>query len=404
MLIKIYTTINLLILIYLCIGSLYVFLFSIASKFKLKEPTKQDAPTNRIAVFIPVYAENEIILDSVRQNLKQNYPQEKFDLIVIADQLNTTTIEQLKAMGANVINVQSEQNRSKAKSLKSAFDYIENGYAIAVVLDTDNIMAPDVLAQFNSAYNKGWKAIQGHRIAKNKNTSFAILDGISEEINNSIFRKGHRILGLSSALIGSGMAFEYNLFKSSMLSINAINGFDKELELTLLKNKVCIRYLEKAFIWDEKIQQPDDFANQRKRWIHAQIIHFRDNLQEAIKALLSGNIDFFDKVFQFFIPPRLLLLGIQLIFTILSVMLCILFPSEFGTTLNLLFCKLWILSLGITIFSLINAIPIAMLNLKLMKSLLQLPFAFFLMSISLFTNKAAKEKFIHTKHTYRESV
>jgi len=34
----------------------------------------------------------------------------------------------------------------------------------------------------------------------------ALLDGISEEINNNIFRKGHQTLGLSSALIGSGMA------------------------------------------------------------------------------------------------------------------------------------------------------------------------------------------------------
>jgi hypothetical protein len=50
-------------------------------------------------------------------------------------------------------------------------------------------------------------AVQGHRTAKNTNNSWAILDAISEEINNNIFRKGHRVLGLSSAIIGSGMAF-----------------------------------------------------------------------------------------------------------------------------------------------------------------------------------------------------
>jgi hypothetical protein len=33
------------------------------------------------------------------------------------------------------------------------------------------------------------------------NNSWAILDAISEEINNNIFRKGHRVLGLSSAII-----------------------------------------------------------------------------------------------------------------------------------------------------------------------------------------------------------
>ena len=78
---------------------------------------------------------------------------------------------------------------------------------------------------------------QGHRIAKNVNNSFAILDAISEEINNLIFRKAHRVVGLSSALIGSGMAFDYKIFKKEMKDIKAIGGFDKELEMNFLQKK-----------------------------------------------------------------------------------------------------------------------------------------------------------------------
>jgi len=401
---NILTTINLLFFLYLGIGSLYILIFSAASKFKLKELKNQHSPTNCIAVFIPVYAENEIILDTTKLNLNQNYPKDKFDLIVIADQLNESTIEQLKSLGAKVISVQWENDRTKAKSLNYALKLLEHDYQIAVVLDADNVMAPDVLAQFNNAYNNGWKAIQGHRKAKNKNTSFALLDGISEEINNSIFRKGHRILGLSSALIGSGMAFDYLLFASLMQSIHAINGFDKELELELLRNKVCISYLQDALILDEKIQRPGDFAKQRKRWIHAQIIHLKKNSYNAIKALFSGNFDFFDKVLQFFIPPRLLLLGTQLFFSTITIVLYIIFPNEFGSSSNLLICKLWLLSLGVTLFSLIISIPSTLLDINLLRLILQLPLAFFLMVVSLFKNKSAKEKFIHTKHTFRESI
>ena len=65
--------------------------------------------------------------------------------------------------------------------------------------------------------------MQGHRVAKNHNTNLATLDAVSEEINNNIFRSGHRAIGLSSALIGSGMAFDYELIKSEMAKIDAID-------------------------------------------------------------------------------------------------------------------------------------------------------------------------------------
>ena len=50
-------------------------------------------------------------------------------------------------------------------------------------------------------------------LLRTKDTNTAVLDAVSEEINNSIFRKGHTRLGFSSGLSGSGMAFEYDLFK-----------------------------------------------------------------------------------------------------------------------------------------------------------------------------------------------
>jgi hypothetical protein len=47
--------------------------------------------------------------------------------------------------------------------------------------------------------------VQGHRAAKT-HKDFAMLDAISEEINNNIYSKGHRAIGMSSRLAGSGMA------------------------------------------------------------------------------------------------------------------------------------------------------------------------------------------------------
>jgi hypothetical protein len=43
------------------------------------------------------------------------------------------------------------------------------------------------LKKINAAFEYDFIAVQGHRTAKNTNNSWAILDAISEEINNNIF-------------------------------------------------------------------------------------------------------------------------------------------------------------------------------------------------------------------------
>ena len=72
------------------------------------------------------------------------------------------------------------------------------------------------MAEINRAFDNGVKSAQAHRTGKNLNTDISILDGISEEINNGIFRSGHNALGLSAALSGSGMAFEADWFRQNV--------------------------------------------------------------------------------------------------------------------------------------------------------------------------------------------
>ncbi len=114
----------------------------------------------------------------------------------------------------------SFEKSTKAKSLNQVMERIEEEYDIAIILDADNEKEKGVLHKVNNAYCSGFKAIQCHRTAKNTNTHISRLDGLSEEINNSIYRKGHVRVGLSSALIGSGMAFDYSLFKNIMAEID----------------------------------------------------------------------------------------------------------------------------------------------------------------------------------------
>lgn len=388
---------ELLLFAYLAFGVLYILLFSIAGLFKAKsKPISVTKAERKFAVLIPGYKEDVVIVEVAKRALEQTYDRSKFDVVVIADSFEKETLGALRALPIILIEVSFETS-TKSKALNAAMAQIGDSYDVALILDADNIMESDFVHKMNSAFDKGYKVVQGHRMAKNTNTSFAILDAISEEVNNHIFRKGHRVLGFSSALIGSGMAFDYQFFKSTMANIKAIGGFDKELELTLLRDGETIEYLHDALVLDEKVQKADVFANQRKRWLSAQFVYFQRFFWSGVKALvLKGNIDFFDKVYQMIAPPRVLLAGLVTVFTIISVVFQVFFPE-----LSTLFSVppfAWQITFGAVIVAFLCAIPRVFYNGKTVHALLTLPKAFALMFLSLFKLKGANKKFIHTQH------
>ena len=389
----IFQVIQILVYIILLLPTLYIFVFAFAGLF-YKQPSYASRPTIRkIAVLIPGFKEDEVIIDVAKDALNQDYPGKKYDVIIIADSFQAETIEKLTLLPIIVIEVKFDKS-TKSKALNKAMEQLTKAYDIALVLDADNLMAADFLSKINAAFEQNYMAVQGHRTAKNMDTHLAILDAVSEEINNHIFRKGHRVFGLSSAIIGSGMAFRYDFFKSMMLSVTAIGGFDKEIELKMLKEKYKIDYLSDALVYDEKVQKAEVFSNQRKRWLSAQLHYFRRDFSSSLKALLTqGNIDYFDKTIQFIQPPRILLLGAVLFLGTIFLLI------NTVSRVNYLFINLWIIVILMCIFSFLFSIPRTFYNIHTMKALSSLPKGMFLMLGSLLKIKGANKQFIHTKHT-----
>jgi cellulose synthase/poly-beta-1,6-N-acetylglucosamine synthase-like glycosyltransferase len=378
---------------YFAMASIYVFVFSIAGHFYKKRRKPNSKNQNRIAILIPAYKEDTVIIEVAASALDQMYPSKKFDVVVIADSLKKNTITKLKTLPIILIEVFFEKS-TKSKALNKAMESLDKPYDYALVLDADNIMEPYFLEKINDAFERGYQIVQGHRKAKNLNTSFAILDGASEEINNHIFRQGHRVLGLSSGLIGSGMGFDYELFKSVMRTVKAVGGFDKELEFNFAKNRIAIEYLQDAVVLDEKVKNSSDFTNQRKRWLSTQFVFLKKNFVIGWKELfLKGNINFFDKVWQLIIPPRILLLG----FTFLVALVYSIIQFNLGIEPNVS-VYFWHVNLIVTAFAYLLAIPKTFYNKRTLKATLSIPYTFLSMALLLFKLKGANKNFIHTPH------
>jgi len=378
------------IFIYLGIYSLYLFLFSVAGKLvPVKKPAKSNA-LSRFVIYICSYKEDEIVLNSASEALKLDYPKELFHICVIADSLQPETIEKLKTMPLQVLEVVFE-NSTKSKALNKAIENTAEGFDAALVFDIDNIAAPDFLYQINDYLQAGDRVVQGHRVAMNTNTPVAVLDAISEEVNNHIFRKSQRVFNLSAAIIGSGMALEYTLFKEIMPQIDAVGGFDKEMGILLTRNKISVAYAEDALIYDEKVSNPEIFKKQRKRWLSAQFNLLRKYGSTGFTELFKhGNFDYFNEIYQTAILPRILMLGLMPLMLLISLITPGIGPNW----------QMWLSATVLCYIGIIIAIPTTFYNENFFGALIRIPLIFFTMLMLLFKLKGANKKFIHTPHIH----
>lgn len=288
-----------------CVTTFYMLVFSIASLFNRHTTIPHAKRQNRFLVLIPSYKKDKVILNTVSAILGQSYPQRLFDVTVISDHQSEMTNMRLAQYTVTLLTPNFEKS-SKLKSLQYAMLKLLEFklYDIVLILDADNIVEPEFLERMNDAFEySGTKAIQSHRLARNRDTSSARLDSIFEEINNSIFRRGHINLGLSAALLGSGVAYDFMWFKNHIMKVRP-NGEDKELEAMLMREHIFVDYFDNIYIYDEKKREASDLNKQRGRWITTQMRSLLKNIRFLPTALLTRHYDWVDKIVQWMLLPR----------------------------------------------------------------------------------------------------
>ena len=338
----------------------------------------------RYLALFPAYGEDRVIVNSVQYFSAQYYPYDSFHIAVISDHMTDETNERLSRMPITLLQPVFEKS-SKAKAMQYAVDNIKGDYDFVVILDADNVVNPEFLSQLNDVCALGYKAIQCHRCAKNSNNDIAVLDGVSEEINNTIFRKAHNRIGLSSALIGSGMCFDYHWFRDNVHKLSTA-GEDRELEALLLRQRVYIHYAPDIPVYDEKVSNKDNFQRQRLRWMTAQVQSLLRLLPYLPKAILTGNIDYIDKTIQQALIPRSMLIVLTFVF---AVVITIIVPV-WGL-------KWWLLFVFICI-SLYVSTPKALRSHSVFGKILALPTLVWRMLLNILKIDRKNTDFLHTTH------
>ena len=141
--------------------TIYYFAISFFGMFKRRE-TKITEPKTTFAIIVAAHNE-EMVIGQLVDNLHVlNYPDELYDIFVIADNCKDNTAKIAREAGATVYERFNDLDKGKGFAMEWMFDRLfqmPKTYDAVITFDADNLVHPDFLTEMNSRYQKGYNCI-----------------------------------------------------------------------------------------------------------------------------------------------------------------------------------------------------------------------------------------------------
>lgn len=357
----------------------YLFFFAIASTLSKRRIYSESYSRRRFALFIFVEHGRSVFLNTLNSFLEQDYPRGRYDIIVVVNPVSLQIYNELAQHPVKRI-LTDNSYYTKTEAICFAVDHCsKDDYDTAIIMNDISIVPPRFLTEINNALDlHPQSALQVHRSAYQLDTDIALFGAVSEEINNSIFRRGHVNVGLSSGLTGSGMVINFKWLKDNASAIEGLD-LEKGLEMMLLDQYVFIDYLEQIDFKEMKVAEVDEFSVQRRGWISNQAKSVQRMLTKLPAAIMRGNYDYCNKVFQWLLPSRIILVGTLVMIVVLLMIIA------WGMAIK------WIALLLLLIVSFSIALPDNYIDARFIKAVRSVPVLFMVMIYSYLMGKIIKK-------------
>ncbi len=211
------------------------------------------------AAIITAHQDTRFILPLVDSFLRQTY--ERFVVYVVADDCD---VSDLHFSDPRIRLLRPEPAlHAKIQSIRYAVDRFVRPHDVLVVFDSDNLVHPQYFEKLATYFRRGFRAVQTHMLSKNTDTIFAKLDSIGHIYNTFVERQSKMELGLSSSILGLGIAIETDLYRQVMYK-DGLGGFDKKLQADIIRTIPQLAFAEDAIVYDEKVNSGSTLEKQRR--------------------------------------------------------------------------------------------------------------------------------------------
>jgi 1,2-diacylglycerol 3-beta-glucosyltransferase len=247
---------------------------------------RHSAPQCRFLVLIPAHNEESSIGAAVRSCLGFEYPSDKFDLYVIADNCSDRTAEVALSLGAKCLVRTDAVHKGKGYALAYGFEHFRDAcYDAFVILDADCAIDPHALQEFDLHLRKGDQALQTADCVSNADDNpitYAL--AIGNLIENRLFYVAKSRLHLPVMLRGTGMVLHQDLLKRIPWDAHSIVE-DQEYSLKLIRAGIFVRFVDQVEVRSPFPTDKQQLNIQRERWAKGNASFGRSH---AFKLLLEG--------------------------------------------------------------------------------------------------------------------
>lgn len=261
------------------------------------------------AIVVPAYNEADCIARTLRNLRQVNYPRDKYDIVVIADNCTDRTAEIARREGAFVLERDNPDRRGKGYALRWCFDRLtgrpaRHPYDAVVVVDADSIVTQNLLSVMNKYMEQGAEVVQGYLTVDAKPdiwTSEIIRIGFT--LYNYVRPLARRALGYPAGLRGNGMCFSVDVLDRIPWDAYSLTE-DLEYGLKLLLEDVDIVFAPEAIGYNVVPEQAENAESQRERWEMGRLPVLRKYYGRLLReAVRRRSFKILDSLIDLVTPP-----------------------------------------------------------------------------------------------------
>lgn len=332
----------------------YQFLYIPIAWLKKQKPLPKGL-LHRYAVLIAARNEETVIGSLIESIKRQNYPADRIDIYVIADNCTDCTAKAAKSHGATVFERFDKVRIGKGYALNYLLGRIKKIYDAYLVFDADNVVDKNFVREINKTFSAGYDIVTSYRNSKNYGDNWISSGyGLWFLREAQYLNRPRAVLGASCGVSGTGFLFSRRILEQC----GGWNFFllTEDIEFTAhnIANGEKIGYCPDAVFYDE---QPTGFRQsfrQRMRWVQGYLQVLRRYGVKLIKGCFRGSFSCFDMLMN--IAPAAILAWVSVIINIASAIFRFANGADVLTVLSSIGQSLLNLCLTVFILGLITTI------------------------------------------------
>jgi cellulose synthase/poly-beta-1,6-N-acetylglucosamine synthase-like glycosyltransferase/peptidoglycan/xylan/chitin deacetylase (PgdA/CDA1 family)/spore germination protein YaaH len=237
---------------------------------RLRRPHRQASPgfNPRVAVLIPAYNEEKVIVRTIRSVLNSDY--DNLHIIVIDDGSKDRTFEvareaYLKEIAAGRVNVLTKPNGGKAAALNYALQLLEEEFYVGI--DADTVIAMDAVSKLIPHFEDPQiGAVAGNAKVGNRVNLWTRWQALEYITSQNFERRALNLFNVVTVVPGAIGAWRTAAVKSAGgYPINTV-AEDADLTMNLLEQKYKVAYEDRALAFTEAPIDARGLMRQRFRW------------------------------------------------------------------------------------------------------------------------------------------